>query len=54
MDTITNIFLWTSRFTTILSQCRGSPWYQVWSKIAGIDFSDLVLILPEAASGGVL
>ena len=29
MDTITNIFLWISRFTTIMSQWRGSPWYQV-------------------------
>ena len=29
IDTTTNSFLWMSRFTTILSQCRGSPWYQV-------------------------
>ena len=32
IDTTTNSFLWISRFTTILSQCRGSPWYQVQSK----------------------
>ena len=29
MDATTNIFLWISRFTTILSQCRGGLWNQV-------------------------
>ena len=29
MDTTTNIFLRISRFTTIMSQCRGGPWHQV-------------------------
>ena len=32
-----NIFPWISRFTTIMSQCKGGPWYQVWSKIAGTE-----------------
>ena len=55
MDAATNIFLWISRFTTIMSQCRGSPRYQVRSKIAGTEILLIsetfrVLILTEAAT----
>ena len=32
-----NIYLWISRFTTTMSQCRESPWYQVSLKIAGTE-----------------
>ena len=43
MDTTTNIFSWISRLTTILPRCRGSPKYQVQSKIAGIE----ILVISE-------
>ena len=43
--------MWISRFAAIMSQYRGSPWYQVKSKIAGTEIlliseTWLVLILP--------
>ena len=56
MGSTTNNFLWSSCFTTILSQCRGSPWYQMQSKIAGTEILLILetLNLPEVAAGGVL
>ena len=43
IDTTANIFLWISCFTIILLQCRGSPWYQVLSKIPGTE----ILLISE-------
>ena len=37
IDSTTDIFLWTSCFSTILSHCRVSPWYQVQSKTVGTE-----------------
>ena len=58
MDTTTNIFLWTSRFTTIMSQCRASPIISSLVKNSCnrkfANFRDLIQILSEAANGGVL
>ena len=38
MGTTTNIFLWISRFTTIMSQCRGSLWLQCSQKLLELKF----------------
>ena len=58
MDSTRDIFRWVSRFTTIMSQCKGTPWYQLYVKNSWnwnfSNFKDLVLILQEATTSGIL